>query len=89
VIIGYCSGPPAQAGDATRKIPLPPPAPIADYALTITSRDDPRILPLARFLLAPAAQTILREQGFVTLSNQEIQQARGSLCRETPTPGSC
>ena len=89
VIIGYCSGPPAQAGDATRKIPLPPPAPIADYALTITSRDDPRVLPLARFLLAPAAQTILREQGFVTLSNQEIQQARGSLCRETPTPGSC
>lgn len=66
--LGYCSGKADGKLPALKKIELPPPAPIADYGLAVSSKAHDGAAEFAKFVLSPTAQAIFMDYGFVPLS---------------------
>jgi molybdate transport system substrate-binding protein len=65
--IGYCSGAKKSSNTALKNVALPAPAPTADYGLSVSRKAGSAAAEFALFVLSPAGQQILANNGFVSI----------------------
>ena len=65
--IGYCSGAKQKDNAALKSIALPAPAPVADYGLSVSRKAGTAAAEFALFVLSPAGQQVLSDDGFITI----------------------
>lgn len=64
VALGYCSGAKQNSNPALKGVPLPAPAPTADYGLALARSANGPAADFALFILSPTGQQILADYGF-------------------------
>lgn len=64
IALGYCSGARQTSASPVRSVPLPAPAPTADYGLAVARQAGPAASEFALFVLSPSGQRILDSYGF-------------------------
>ena len=67
VAIGYCSGMGSLKEPAVKSVPLPAPAPMADYGLAVSRKAGAPVGEFAMFVLSPVGQRILADHGFISV----------------------
>jgi ABC-type molybdate transport system substrate-binding protein len=65
--IGYCSGTKQNVNTGLKSIALPAPAPTADYGLSVSRKAGMAAAEFALFVLSPAGQQILADNGFSSI----------------------